>query len=86
MQFMNLVLNIIYRSIVGNCLVWICTKYRPNFKWVVISTGGRNLVAKVVFRFKIPPVGQNDSVCEVNLQMPKSRVTSDRLIVVLFNI
>ncbi len=46
-------------------------KAQVNFKWVVISTNGRNLVAQVVLRLKIPPVGRNDTVCEASLQTSK---------------
>ncbi len=34
---------------------------------------------------KIPPVGRNDTDYEVNLQTSKSRITSDRLIVIILN-
>ncbi|MCF6252241.1 MAG: hypothetical protein L3J75_13385 [Methylococcaceae bacterium] len=37
-----------------------------------------------ILLLKTPPVGRNDTVCEVNLQTSKSRVTCNRLIVVLF--
>ncbi len=51
-----------------------------NFKWVVISTNGINHVTQVVLRLKIPPVGQNDTVCEVNVQTSNWTHRSEDLI------
>jgi len=42
----------------------------------------RNLVAQVVLRLKIPPVGRNDTVSKVTLQTSKSRIICDRLIII----